>query len=217
MPYQEWIRRGLDPLYPIDYWELSRLQARAHMKRVLGAIPERIEQLKGFVREQRPGWEPDYSEGAFRVLGEVFDQSIDTIPRAPAEVERERRERPEIFNVLEEPVRNYEFTDRTYSLIYDCAIYFALDLMSKEPRLKWQLDESKTGLTRNQPVLKAPRIGRGPDRLECQPFELFKDGALSVADKDENARSWVDIYRYWMREAIPWYQSAMPSDRDKPK
>ena len=212
MPYKEWIKRGRDPVVPRDYWVLSRSEAKAFLQKVIDAIPERLAQLTVLVREKRldSNWSPNFTEEAFRTLTEVFDESIETLPRDPSEMERDRGERDEIFDVLNAPVRSFEFTDRSWSITFDCAVYFALDLMSKEPRLQWQLDEAKTVLTRNQPVLVAPRISGKPDRLECQPFDLFKDGALWIGEHGKPLRPWVSIYRYWMNELVPWYQRENP-------
>ncbi len=132
---------------------------------------------------------------------DVFTECVATRPRTPEEVERHLESQPEILKTLGVDVRNWEGTDRTYSIAFDAAIYWALDLQNREPRFQWQLCGGKTMYLRNQPVLRAACESPSPrvPSLLVGPLDEFGTAVLRVADRDPHRYTWIDIYREWVR------------------
>ncbi len=203
MAYQEWIKFGLDPVLPAHFWSLSKLQATAFYTKVMEAIPERLRQLEGLIHLQRPKlkWQPDFTEDAFAVVVELVRESVQTRPRTHAEIQEHRRLQPDLLRSLGQDVRDWEGTDRSYSIAFDAGIYWASDLQSKEPRFRWEICKGKSKYLRNQPVLVAPAPSPRHKawRLELGPLDSFATTVLRVAGNDPHQRTWMEIYREWNR------------------
>lgn len=210
MAYQEWIKFGRDPVYPRDFYALSKRDARTFYAKFTEAIPERMRQLEAFVRERRPSlnWQPDYTDSAFEVLIEVLHESVEKVPRTEAELEEIRGGRSEIMNVLNESIWKWSVTSGTISLAFDTAIYFGNDLINKENRMVWQLDERKV-MTNHQPIVRAPNPSRELPYLDCPPVNLFRLEVFRIANNDPHVYSMVQTRRHWL-ENIAAYKRNNP-------
>lgn len=210
--YQEWIRFGVDPVLPMHFWKLSKAEAKAFYTKVLSAIPERMRQLEALIHELRPQlhWKPDFTEAAFSVVVDVVADCVETRPRTRAEIEEHWRVQPEVFKTRGEGIRDWEGTDRAYSIAFDAGIYWALDLQRKEPRLKWAIGSGKTSYLRNQPILRSvvPGAPRRWSPLEVGPLDQFAVMVLQVVEKRHPVRR-MDVYREWVR-IISDYQREVP-------
>lgn len=213
MPYQEWIRFGIDPVLPLHFWALSKPQARAFFAKVMESIPERMRQLEELIHERRPKlkWRPDFTEKAFGVVVDVLTECVETRSRTPTEVEKHRAAQPDIFKTIGSGIRDWEGTDRSYSIAFDVGIYWALDLQSKEPRMQWKLCGGKSTYLRNQPILEAPNPRRIPPYLSTGPLDNFATTVLRIADNDPHQYTWLEIYRHWIG-LISRYQQNYPVD-----
>jgi hypothetical protein len=203
--YKEWIRLGRDPIYNHEYYALSRESAEDLAVRFIEATPDRVSQLRALIVERRPdlSWKPDFTEKAFITLGDVFVELVETRPRTQAEIkadlDRQRQDQPDILALLGDSMREWEPTDRSYSIAYDAGLYFAQDLMSKEPRLKWQV-ETRQNSNFNHPVLKAPRGGRRVPQVFRSPVGIFMTALYNVGSGEpHHTVSWAVIYREWMK------------------
>jgi hypothetical protein len=198
--YQTWMKRGRDPFDARDFHNLSRAQAEQFLKKFVDAIPERMEELEALVRERRPAWRPDFSERAFVTLGDFFEESIESVPRTVAEMkadlEHQRHVQPEILALLGEAVRDWELSDRTLSLAYDSGIYLGQDLMSKEPRMNWQVGIIRDS-NMHHPVLAAPRGGRRVPFIFGCPVNIFLTTASGVLAGDPPRGTMSTVYQAW--------------------
>jgi hypothetical protein len=201
MPYQPWIKFGVDPVLPVHFWALAKPDARSFFDKVTRSIPERMGQLECLIHDHRPKlrWKPDFTEESFATVVEVMTECVETRPRTREDIKQHERSQPEIFRTLGSGIRDWEGTDRSYSIAFDAGIYWALDLQSKEPRLQWKLCTGKTKLLRNQPVLDAPSpVPRQSQwHLEIGPLDQFAVTVLRIAGKNPHQRTWIEIYRTW--------------------
>ncbi|MBX3110356.1 MAG: hypothetical protein KF743_14340 [Fimbriimonadaceae bacterium] len=198
--YHEWIRFGHDPVYAKDFYALTRAEAQAFATKVIEAMPERIQQLTEFVQYRRPrqGWTPDFTDGSFQVLVEVLHESVEKIPRSNAEVEKVRDGRSDILNIIDEPIWRWKVTDRTISLAFDAALYFGNDLIDKEDRMIWRLEE-RLNANRFQPIVRAPSKINKPPYLCVAPFDLFRSHVFRIANGDPHVYSLEQIRHHWMQ------------------
>jgi hypothetical protein len=197
------MKRGRDPFEARDFHNLSRAQTEQFFKKFVDAIPDRMKELEAFVRERRPAWRPDFSERAFVTLGEVFEETIESVPRTAAEMkadlEHQRRVQPEILALLGEAVRDWELSDRTLSLAYDSGIYLGQDLMSKEPRMHWRVGTIRDS-NMHHPVLAAPRDGRKAPFIFGCPVNIFFTMACGVLAGDPSNVTMSTVYRTWTND-----------------
>jgi hypothetical protein len=203
-PYTEWIKLGRDPIYNHEFYSLARDRAEELAMRFMALTSDRVRELCTLLADQRPDldWKPDFSERAFVTLGDAFTELVETRPRSQAEIQadlqRQRLEQPEILAILGDSMREWEPTDRTYSIAFDAGLYFAQDLMTKEPRLTWQVETRKSA-NWNHPVLKAPRGGRRVPAVFGSPIDVFMTALFNVGSRKANHLvSWSVVYREWM-------------------
>lgn len=202
MRYTEWISGNRDPVAGRHFYALTKPQADQFLEKLVRAVPERMRQLEGFVTERRPAWKPDCTERAFLTLCEVFQESIETVPRTPtemaAEVESQRRVQPEIFQLLGGKVRNWELSDRTLSLAYDAGICFGQDLLSKESRLRWRV-ETRRNADFHHPVLAVPRTGQRAPLILGSSINIFLTTAYGIASMNPRRATMSTVYLEWMK------------------
>jgi len=142
------------------------------------------------------------------MLLDTVTKSVERVPRTPAEIEEIRGGRSEIMNTINEPIWQWRVSDRTISIAYDAAIYFGNDLISKESRMIWQLDERKV-MSNHQPIVRAPNPSREPPYLESAPLDLFRLYVFRVANNDPHVYTMVETRQFWL-EAIGDYKRNNP-------
>jgi hypothetical protein len=171
---------------------MSKKELKAYFDWFLGQIEKRIVELENEVKRMPnfSTWKADLSSTSLGVLGAWLMSNVETRSRTADEIAEIRAR---LSFPIEIPIQ--ELTDKTFSIAFDCGIYFAEVLKCQHPYLKWgQLLNSKTFSDYGQPLL----IGTGA--VPLNPIRILITLAYGMAGKKQDEKRLLSLYDIWSKQ-----------------
>ena len=159
---------------------------------VLSNQYERIDQLVSYVNVTTDHYfGADCTPESLKVLGEWFSRMIRTRPKSDEEIEKERAGLPASLHYQ---IDDREFTENTYSLILDIALYFSQVFLRNHPQIAWEICKSGSmNVDYNQPVL----TGFGKKHLN--PVRIIDVAAGGMHSGKHSGHRLFELYEIWKR------------------
>jgi hypothetical protein len=153
--YTVWIKRWRDPIEPWEFFALSPDEAKVNMARILAAIPWRMRELKSLVRSSKgfENWKPDLKKKSFEQLMYWLPTVVKKRRRTQEEIARELQGNRYLIMLPGDHLDKWLPDDTTVSIAFDCALYFANDLLSRSKSAQWSMVFGKRLSDRHYPVL----------------------------------------------------------------
>ena len=180
-------------VYTEDRSTASKAEIKAFLDWIQEVAPSRIDALKDFI-EATDGGNPvlDFSRKSLGSLGEWFCTMVETRLRSDEEVLQIKRQQK--FSI---EIPSLELTDRTLSLCFDLALYFATVMLSQHPSLRWDcVTTGKRDINYGWPVLIT--FSTSP----LNPFLLMRTYAYGIAKGSKGEHRLIELYDIWSSKII---------------
>lgn len=182
----------IDPPGSKSFREMSSAEAADYFAWHLSSMDSRISMLEGLVWKERPEleWRADFSEGSLTPLGTWWGTSVETRPRTDEDRELLFSAGPARLAIVD--TRDWELTERTFSIAVDVGMYIAKVLLCDNPNFSWRLEKgNRRGISYNQPVL----VGTGYSPFNPSHFAVV--GAYAIASGEDGAARITRIFSTW--------------------
>lgn len=182
----------INPPFSLDFKDMPKKELKAWYNWFLGAIPERIKQLEGIVRDSTAfmNWKADKTPDSLDALGQWFALNVETRKRTNHEIQ-------DIVSKLIFPISvpEYELTVKTFSLSIDIGMYLGEVFLENRSALKWDLPlKSKNFVDYGRPVL----LGFG--KVPFNPVQMTITLAYGIVRGKRNNEGLRRIYDIWIEE-----------------
>jgi hypothetical protein len=132
-------------------------------------------------------WNPDYTPESLDVLGAWFAEVVETHPRSSEELQAVKD-----WFVFPITTKDWELTDRSFSIALDVSMYLCHVFMKRHPSINWyNLIRGVNGLHFRPVIL----TGFGP--LLFNPVNQMITLASGLARGSRDSSSLRDIYNRW--------------------
>jgi hypothetical protein len=172
----------------LDFRERTKSELGSYRAWFIASIPERVRELAAVVKESDgfSDWEPDRTVGSLETLGQWLETQVQVQPRSQDKIQQSLARLAFPVEVPQQAL-----SDRSASLAFDVAMYFAVVVLSNIPGTRWDmLVKSKRLADYGQPV-----IG-GFGQAVLNPVRTILTTAYGVA-RGEPARLG-DLFRTWL-------------------
>lgn len=139
------------PVGNINFLTLSNDEMLKYKDWLVSQIPERARQLEILVKSdpKYSDWVADGSPESLAGLGQWMVDSLQTRPLSIEEIEHIKS-----TLVFEVDFKKWDFTDFSYSIILDVALYFSTIFTIRFNGLHWGINRLKRGMYYGKPVLQ---------------------------------------------------------------
>lgn len=178
------------PVGNINFLTLSNDEMLKYKDWLVSQIPERVRQIEILVKSdpKYSDWVADRSPESLAVLGQWMVDSLQIRPRTIEEIEYIKSTL--IFDV---EIQKWDFTDFSYSIILDVALYFSTIFTTSFSNIRWGINRLKRGMYYGKPVLEGfiKKMDLSlPDVVEVCAMKM-------VRHEDQAAMGLLEVFRIY--------------------
>lgn len=167
------------PVGNIDFTTLSKNDMRKYKDWLISHIPERVKQLERLVKSDPKycDWSADTSPDSLVGLGQWMVDSLQTRQLSIEEIEHIKS-----TLVFEVDFQKWDFTDFSYSIIFDVGLYFSTIFTTRHPNIYWGINQLKRGMTYGKPVLAG-----FVEKMDLSPPDVVEVCAMKMVRHEDQA------------------------------